>query len=321
MKTILTWIKPTSDQIHFGNYFWAVKPLLELQKQYEVFFMIADLHAFIWVQEKDYLHQASIKQAKLYIALWLDLEKVHIFRQHKIPAHSELNWIISCLTPFGTLRRMHAFKDAVAKNKIEKINAGLFNYPTLMAADILLYNPSYVPVGQDQKQHVEYAQDIAEKFNNKYGETFIIPKELIDTNIAKIPWIDGRKMSKSYNNFIWLLDDEDEILKKTKRVVTDSIPLWTPKNPDECNLYNMLKLFINDEENKNIREKYLTWNFSFKEMKELLFNKIIEFVRPVQEKYNNITDEEVEKILEEKEKIANKIANENIQKVYKAIWF
>jgi len=320
MKTILTWIKPTADQIHFWNYFWAVKPVLELQKEYDTFFMIADLHAFIWVQEKNYIKQASIKQAKLYISLWLDFKKAKIFRQHKVHAHTELNWIVSCLTPFGTLRRMHAFKDAVAKDKIEKINAGLFNYPTLMAADILLYNPDFVPVWQDQKQHIEYTQDIAEKFNKLYVETINIPKERINNKIAKVPWIDGRKMSKSYNNFIGLLDSENEILQKTKRILTDSIPLWTPKNPDECNLYNLLKLFITEQEDKNIREKYLSWNFSFKEMKELIFNKIIEFVRPVQEKYKNISDEEVIKILENSEKIANNIANENMKKIYKAIW-
>lgn len=320
MKTVLTWIKPTADQIHFWNYFWAVKPLLELQKDYNIFFMIADLHAFIGVQEKNYIKQASIKQAKLYLSLWLDLEKVKIFRQHKVHAHTEFNWIISCLTPFGTLRRMHAFKDAVAKDKIEKINAGLFNYPTLMAADILLYNPDFVPVWQDQKQHIEYAQDIAEKFNKLYGETIKLPKELIDNKIAKVPWIDGRKMSKSYNNFIGLLDSENEILKKTKRILTDSIPLWTPKNPDECNLYNLLKLFITEQEDKNIREKYLSWNFSFKEMKELIFNKIMEFIKPVQEKYKNISDEEVIKILENNEKLANNIANENMKKIYEAIW-
>jgi len=319
MKTVLTWIKPSADQIHFWNYFWAVKPLLEMQKEHQIYFMIADLHAFIGVQEKWVLSKSSINQAKIYISCGIDLEKVLLFRQHKVPAHTELNWILSCLTPFGTLRRMHAFKDATAKWKVENISAGLFNYPTLMAADILLYNPDLVPVGQDQKQHIEYTQDIAEKFNRLYGETFKIPKEYIDTKIAKIPGIDGRKMSKSYNNFIWILDSEEEILKKTKRVLTDSIPLWTPKNPDECNLYNMLKLFLTDEENQAVREKYNTWNFSFKEMKELLFEKIMNFVKPIQEKYNNLTDEEVIKILEKNEKKVNQIANENIKKIYQAI--
>ena len=320
MWTILTWLKPSADQIHLWNYFAAVKPVLDLQKEHDVFLMIADLHAFTSVHEKDFIWKANINQAKIYIASWIDLEKVTLFRQHKVRAHTELNWILSCLTPFGTLRRMHAFKDATANDKTEKISAGVFNYPTLMAADILIYNPDLVPVGQDQKQHIEYAQDIAEKFNRLFWETFKIPKEFINKEVAKVPWIDGRKMSKSYNNYIWILDDENTLLKKTKRVVTDSIPLGTPKNPNECNLYNMLKLFITEDENQVIRKKYETWNFSFKEMKELLYNKILTFLKPIQEKYNSLSDEEVIKILEENEKKANQIANENIKKVYTAIW-
>ena len=320
MKTLLTWITPSADQIHIWNFFGAVKPLLDMQKENNIYFMIADLHAFISKQEKNFIHQASLNQAKIYIASWLDLEKVILFRQHKVAAHSQLNWILSCLTTLWVLKRMHAFKDKAWKWKQENISAWLFNYPTLMAADILLYDPDLIPVGQDQKQHLEYTQDIAEKFNRNYWEIFKIPKEYINKEVPTITWIDGRKMSKSYNNFIWLLDSEEEILKKTKRVLTDSIPLWTAKNPDECNLYNMLKLFLNEEENKIIREKYNTWNFSFKEMKELLFEKIMAFVRPIQEKYNNLTDEEVIKILEKNEEKANKIANEKIQKVYDAIW-
>ena len=320
MKTILTWITPSADQIHIWNYFWAVKPLLDMQKENNIYFMIADLHAFISKQEKNFIQQASLNQAKIYIASWLDLEKVILFRQHKVPAHSQLNWILSCLTTLWVLKRMHAFKDKAWKWKQENISAWLFNYPTLMAADILLYNPDLVPVGQDQKQHIEYAQDIAEKFNRNYGETFQIPKEFINKEVATITWIDGRKMSKSYNNFIWILDSEEQILKNVKRITTDSIPLGTAKNPDECNLYKLLKLFLTEEENWQIRDKYLTWNFSFKEMKELLFKKIIEFVKPIQEKYNQLSDEEVIKILEQNESKANQIANQNIQKVYDMIW-
>ena len=321
MSTILTWITPSADQIHIGNYFWAVKPLLNMQKEHNIYFMIADLHAFISRQEKNFIHQASINQAKIYIASGLDLEKITLFRQHKVPAHSQLNWILSCLTTLWVLKRMHAFKDKAWKWKQENISAWLFNYPTLMAADILLYNPDLVPVGQDQKQHIEYAQDIAEKFNRLYGETFKIPKEYINKEVATVIWIDGRKMSKSYNNFIWILDSEEKILKNTKKILTDSIPLGTAKNPDECNLYNMLKLFLTEEENQVIREKYLTWNFSFKEMKELLFNKIMKFVKPIQEKYNNLTDEEVIRILEKNEAKANEVANKNIKKVYDMIGY
>lgn len=320
MSIILTWIKPSADQIHLWNYFWAVKPLLELQKENKIFFMIADLHAFTTVHKKDIIWKSAINQAKIYIACWIDLNKILLFRQHKVPAHTELNWILSCITPFWTLRRMHAFKDAISKWTQENISAWVFNYPTLMAADILMYNPDYVPVWADQKQHVEYAQDIAQKFNNLFWETFKIPKEVINQKVAKVPWTDGRKMSKSYNNFIWILDDNKSILKATKRIPTDSIPIWTPKNPDECNVYNMLKLFLENEEDKIIREKYETWKFSFKDMKELLYNKIIDFVEPIQKKYNNITDEEVEKILIENEKKANNITNKNMQKIYSSIW-
>ena len=320
MWTVLTWIKPSADQIHLWNYFWAVKPLLELQKKHKVFFMIADLHALTTVHQKDFIWKASLNQAKIYLACWLDLNKVTLFRQHKVPAHTELNWIFSCITPFGMLRRMHAFKDAIAKDKTEKISAWVFNYPTLMAADILIYNPDFIPVWQDQKQHVEYAQDIAQKFNHLFWETFKIPKELIDTNVAKVPWIDGRKMSKSYDNYIWILDDKDTIFKKTRRIVTDSIPLGTPKNPDECNVYNLLKLFLTEEENKEIRQKYETWNFSFKEMKDLLYNKLINFLEPIQQKYKDLSDEEVIKILEENEEKCRTITNQTMKKVYEAIW-
>jgi len=320
MWTVLTWIKPSANQIHLWNYFWAVKPLLELQKKHKVFFMIADLHALTTVHQKNFIWKASLNQAKIYLACWLDLNKVTLFRQHKVPAHTELNWIFSCITPFGMLRRMHAFKDAIAKDKTEKISAWVFNYPTLMAADILIYNPDFVPVWQDQKQHVEYAQDIAQKFNHLFWETFKIPKELIDTNVAKVPWIDGRKMSKSYDNYIWILDDKDTIFKKTRRIVTDSIPLGTPKNPDECNVYNLLKLFLTEEENKKIRQKYETWNFSFKEMKDLLYNKLINFLEPIQQKYRNLSDEEVIKILEENEEKCRTITNKTMKKVYESIW-
>ena len=320
MWTVLTWIKPSADQIHLWNYFWAVKPLLSLQKENDVFFMIADLHAFTTVHEKWVIWKSAIKQAKIYVACWIDLNKVILFRQHKIPAHTELNWILSCITPFGILRRMHAFKDAINKKKQENISAWVFNYPTLMASDILLYAPDYVPVWADQKQHVEYAQDIAQKFNNLFWETIKIPKEIINKKIAKIPWIDGRKMSKSYNNFIWILDDEETILKATKKIISDSIPLWTPKKPDECNIYNMLKLFLDENEDKIIREKYNTWNFSFKEMKQLLYEKLITFTKPIQKKYYNITDEEIKEILIENEKKVNNIANKNMEKIYNAIW-
>ncbi len=320
MWVVLTWIKPSADQIHLWNYFWAVKQLLELQKKHTVFFMIADLHTLTTFHNKWIIWKSAINQAKIYLSCWLDLNNVILFRQHKVPAHAELNWILSCVTPFWMLKRMHAFKDAIWKDKHEIISAWVFNYPTLMASDILIYNADLVPVWQDQKQHVEYAQDIAQKFNNLFWETFKIPKELIDKNIAKIPWIDWRKMSKSYNNYIWILDSKEVLLKKIKRITTDSIPLWTPKNPDECNVYNILKLFLNKEEDANIRKQYKTWNFSFKSIKDLLYKKLLDFLIPIQEKYNTLSDTYVIDILKKNEKKANLIANKTLEKVYNNIW-
>lgn len=321
MSTILTWIKPTADQIHLGNYFGAVKPILELQKNNKIFFMIADLHALITIHEKNAIWKSSAKQAKIYIAAWLDFKNWILFRQHKVPQHAELNRVLSCMTGFGQLRRMHAFKDAVANKKQDNISAWVFNYPTLMAADILLYDAELVPVWIDQKQHVEHTKDIAQRFNWIYWNILTIPKELINSDIAKIPWIDGRKMSKSYDNFIWILDEDDTILKRTKSVISDTIAMWTPKNPDECTIYNMLKHLIDEDENWKIRQDYQTWNFSFKNMKELLYEKMVAFIAPIRQRYNEITDEEVEKILEENENKARQIAEMKIKEIYKAIWF
>jgi len=320
MSSILTWITPSAEQIHIGNYFWAVKPLLDMQKNNHIYFMIADLHAFISKQEKDFIHKASLNQAKIYLACWIDLNNVLLFRQHKIAAHTQLNWILSCLTTLWVLKRMHAFKDKVWKLKQENISAWLFNYPTLMASDILLYNPDLVPVWKDQKQHIEYAQDIAEKFNKKYWNVFNIPKEFINKELATIIWTDGRKMSKSYNNFIWILDKDEDILKKIKKIPTDSIPLWDSKNPDDCNVYKLLRLFLDKDEDIIIRDKYITWNFSFKEMKELLFTKIVSFLSPIQKRFIQLSDGEIEQILIKNEEKVSIIAQKNIDVIYNAIW-
>lgn len=321
MSTILTWIKPTADQIHIWNYFGAVKPMLELQKENKIFFMIADLHALTTVHEKNLIWRSSINQAKIYIASWIDFESGILFRQHKVAQHTELNRVLSCMTGFGQLRRMHAFKDAVASKRQENISAWVFNYPSLMAADILLYDAELVPVWVDQKQHVEHTKDIAQRFNWIYWDVLTIPKELINSNIAKIPWIDWRKMSKSYDNFIWILDDNETILKRTKSVISDSIAMWTPKNPDECTIYNILKHLITEEENWKIRQNYQTWNFSFKNMKELLYEKMISFISPIRKKYKEITDQEVKQILEENERKARDLAFKKIKDIYAAIWF
>ncbi len=306
MKKIFTGLKPTSDQIHIANYFAAVKPILDYQedKSKNLTLFIADLHSLNLVHKKNLIGKYTIKQAKIYLACGLDPKKTLFFRQSHVASHSQLQWILTALTHIGYMKRMHAYKDAIAKWNENDITVGTFCYPILMASDILLYSPDEVPVGKDQKQHVEFARDIAQKFNRIYGETFKLPEPVIPSEIWSIPGLDGRKMSKSYNNYIGILDDEKTILKKVKTIVTDNLSIEESKNPDICNVYNIMKLFLDKEENEKIRAWYTEWGVSYKDIKMYLYDKIMEFVKPIQEKYSQISDEEVKHILEEWEKKA-----------------
>lgn len=322
MKTILTWIKPTADQIHIWNYFGALKQVLEYQKDSDkkLILFIADLHSLNVIHSKWAIGQYTIKQAKIYLACWLDVTKTLFFRQSKVPAHTQLNWVLAAITNLGYMKRMHAYKDAVAKWKQDEITMGTFNYPILMAADILLYDPDLVPVGKDQKQHLEFTRDIAQKFNRLFWETFKVPQPYIQTEVATVKWIDWRKMSKSYNNYIWLLDDEQTILKKVRSIITDNKPIEEPKNPDECNIYSILKLFLSEKEDKTVRKWYTQWWKPYKDIKMFLYEKILSFVKPIQQKYSQISDEEVVNILEKWETRANQIANKKIKQIFENIW-
>jgi tryptophanyl-tRNA synthetase len=324
MKRILTGIKPTGDQIHLGNYFGAMKPFLNLTKQEEdseFFLFLANMHGFTQTQEAETLKKRSLMILKLYLACGMDPKKVHIYNPADIPGHAQLNRVFTCLTNIGTMERMHSYKDAVEKGLLEDFGMGTFCYPILMAADILLYDADYVPIGKDQKQHLEYARDIAEKFNRMYGETFKVPEPLIQESVALIPGIDGRKMSKSYNNFIGLLEEENSMLKKVKQIPTDAKAIEEPKNPDECNVYNLTKLFLTPEEDKELRNKYEAGGLSYKYAKEYLFEKMKETLDPIKANYNQISDEEVSKILKEHSKKANEIAEKKIKEVYNKIGF
>src|SRR3989338_5334667 len=218
-KILLSGVKPTGRP-HIGNYFGAMKQFVDLQHDYDCYFFIADLHALTLVLNREEMSQAIYDVALDYLAIGLDPAKVTIFKQSDVPAHSELAWIFECITTMPYLMRAHAFKDAEAKDK--EINVGTFNYPMLMAADILLYDTDVVPVGQDQNQHVEIARDTAEKFNRIFGETFKLPEPLILAQVAIVPGMDGRKMSKSYGNTIPLFATDEEIEKAVMTIVTDS---------------------------------------------------------------------------------------------------
>jgi tryptophanyl-tRNA synthetase len=309
-KNLFSGVKPTGRP-HIGNYFGAMEQFIELSRdeQYDCYFMIADYHALNLIQNREELKKNIIDLAIDYLSIGLDPTKSVIFKQSDVSAHTELAWIFDSITTMPYLMRAHAFKDAEAKNK--EINVGTFNYPMLMASDILLYDSHVVPVGQDQKQHIEYTRDTAIKFNNIFGDTFIIPEPLILENVATIPGTDGRKMSKSYKNTIPLFSTREEIIKAVMSIITDSsgdLPI---------NVYNIHKLFKSENELKTL---YSIKN-NYKAIKEALIEDIDTFMKPLREKRASIQDNIpfVEKILEEGGQKANHIAQKKLSIVKKNI--
>ena len=280
-KRLLSGVKPTGAP-HIGNYFGAMRQFVNLQDEYEAFIMIADYHALNFIQNKKEMEENIINVTLDYLGIGLDPEKVTIFKQSDISAHTELAWIFDTITTMPYLMRAHAYKDAEAKNK--EISVGTFNYPMLMAADILLYDPEIVPVGSDQKQHVEYARDTAQKFNNIYGETFLMPKAMIMPDVATIPGTDGQKMSKSYKNTIPLFASDEEIKKAVMSIVTDSKTPDESKDPETCNIFSLHKLFLQGESLENLRSRYIKGGLGYKESKELLLEEILKLVTPMRER-------------------------------------
>jgi tryptophanyl-tRNA synthetase len=284
-QVILTGVKP-SNRPHIGNYFGAMKPMVDLQNdtttdETNIYVFLADLHALTTVQNGAKLKQFSEDLIIDYLAIGLNPEKVIIFKQSEIPEHTLLNWIFNCITTVPYLSRAHAYKDAVAKSK--EANVGLFDYPLLMAADILMYDTDIVPVGQDQKQHVEYARDTAEKFNFIYGETFKLPKPLIVEEIGNLPGNDGRKMSKSYGNHLPLFSTDEEIKKFVMSIKTDSKGIEEPKNPDEDLLFAFHKLLSQDQL-PELTKRYQEGSIGYKESKEILIANLIKFIAPLRDK-------------------------------------
>ncbi len=271
-KVLLSGIQP-SGRPHIGNYFGAMKQFVDLQDEYESYIFIADYHALHTLRDPKMMNQ-NIKDVLLdYLAIGLDPKKVTIYKQSDISEHTELAWIFDTLVTMPYLMRAHAFKDAEAKNK--EISVGTFNYPVLQSADILLYDVDIVPVGADQKQHIEIARDIALKFNNQYGEVFKLPESLIMENVAIVPGTDGQKMSKSYGNIIPLFGSEEEIKKSVMGIVTDSGE-GIPEN-----VYNIHKLFRTEEELNKIYEEN---KGKYKILKDLLLEDIEKLVKPMREK-------------------------------------
>lgn len=304
-KILLSGVKPTG-KVSIANYFGAMKQFVDLANEYESYIFIADYHALNFIQDKKEMQENIIDILLDYLAIGLDPEKVTLFKQSDILEHTELTWIFDTITTVPYLERAHAYKDALAKGK--EVNVGTFNYPMLMAADILLYGPDVVPVGQDQKQHVEYARDTAQKFNRIFGETFKLPKEIIMKDLENIPGLDGRKMSKSYNNTIPLFAEYDEIKKCVMSIVTDSSG-GIPQN-----VYVIHKLIRPESELKKIYEEKAG---KYKELKELLIEDLEKFIAPLRERRKEFTKDipKALKILKEGGEKAKLIASKKMDEV------
>ena len=318
MTRILTGIQP-SGQLHWGNYFGAIRPMLEAQKgANDLYFFIADLHAFTTVRDPE-LFRANQKNIILdYLALGLDPEKSIFYRQSDVVVHTELAWYLNCICNIGTLERAHSFKDKKAKGL--EANAGLFTYPMLMAADILLYSVDEVPVGKDQKQHVEMARDIAQKFNNQFGNVFKLPKPAIAEHVQTIPGLDGQKMSKSYGNTISIFESEKKLKKQINSIKTASVEMGDPIDPEICPVFSFHKLF----ETPNLdmlAVQYKTGKIGFGGSKKLLFETVWEYFRPARERRVELEKnfDQVEAIMKKGAEKASVIANKKMEEVRKAI--
>jgi tryptophanyl-tRNA synthetase len=303
MKRLLTGLQP-SGSLHIGNYLGALKPFVETYQSYESFLMVVDYHALTTLRDPKKLRENIIDVVKTYVAVGVDPEKATIFAQSQVQEHTELAWILECLVTVPFLELSHAYKDKIAKGL--EANAGLFNYPMLMAADILLYDTDVVPVGEDQRQHLEYAREAAAKFNNAYGQTFNEPKEMINKEIAVIPGIDGKKMSKSYGNTIPLFASKDEIAKAVMSIVTDS------SGDRPVNVWNIHKTIRDETELESI---YAENAGKYKNLKEALIADIEALVMPMRMKYDSLTEEDVRSVLKKGSDRAREVASRKMSDV------
>jgi len=308
MKRLFTGLQPSGDAIHIGNYFGALKPFLGLYEGYESLLCVVDYHALTTIRDPEVLRKNTIHVAKAYLAVGVDPSKAIIFRQSAVAAHTELAWIFECLVTVPFLMQSHAYKDKTAKGL--EATAGLFNYPMLMASDILLYDTDIVPVGKDQEQHLEYARDVAGKFNRSYSKIFKEPETHIQKEVAVVPGIDGEKMSKSYKNTIPLFAPEDEVRDAIMKIMTDS-DATIPQN-----VHAIHSLFKNSSELDSL---YSENKGNYKFLKDALANDLLEYFSDARKSYNTLSDSKVETILKEGEERANSIAEAKMREVRKAI--
>src|ERR1041385_478952 len=322
MSRILTGIQ-SSGRPHLGNLLGAIIPAIKLSKLpgNESFFFIADLHSMTTIKDAK-VREANVQAvAAAWLAFGFDIEKNMLYRQSRIPEVCELTWYLNCITPFPMLANAHSFKDK--SEKLSDVNAGLFTYPVLMAADIILYDANFVPVGKDQRQHLEMARDIANSFNLLYGETFVLPEAKIEETVMTIPGTDGQKMSKSYGNIIDIFLPDKELRKQVMSIVTASTPMEAPKNPDKDNVFAIYKLVANEDQTETLRNKYLAGNFGYGHAKQELYDLLIQKYSKEREAFNYYMNNipELERTLEKSEAKATAIATEVIGRVRKKLGF
>lgn len=315
---VLSGIQP-SGGLHIGNYFGAMRQHIQLQGEHDCFYFIADYHALTSNPSPAEVTQRALDVTMDYLALGLDNEKTVFWRQSDVPEVTELTWLLSCVTPMGLLQRCTSYKEKVAQGISS--NHGLFAYPVLQAADILIYKSDLVPVGADQKQHIEVTRDIAIRFNNAYGEIFTIPSEHIIESVAVVPGTDGQKMSKSYGNTIEIFEPEKIVRKKVMRIVTDSTPVDSPKNPDNCSVFALLKLVASCEELAGWEKRYREGGMGYGEAKERLAELLIDYFKPYREQRTELEGNVnyVRKVLADGAERAKAVAGKTLAQARKAM--
>ncbi|PKQ68865.1 tryptophan--tRNA ligase [Raineya orbicola] len=323
MARILTGIQ-SSGRPHLGNLLGAILPAIEMSKNpaNESFFFIADFHSLTTIKNAQERIQNTQAIAAAWLAFGFDTEKNYFYRQSRIPEVCELTWYLNCFTPYPMLANAHSFKDK--SENLADVNAGLFDYPVLMAADILLYDAEFVPVGKDQQQHLEITRDIAQKVNFHYQEEiFVIPEAQINESVMTIPGTDGRKMSKSYNNYIDIFLPSKELKKQIAKIVTDATPLEEPKNPDTCNVFKIYSLLASPAEMEQMRQNYLKGGYGYGHAKQALQELIESKFQNERERFNEFIQnpELLEKTLQKGEAKAREVAHQTLQRVRKVMGF
>ncbi len=322
MSRILTGIQ-SSGKPHLGNLLGAIMPAIELSKNKEndSFFFIADLHSLTTIKDPKLRIENTNAVAAAWLACGFDTNENTFYRQSRVPACTELTWYLNCFTPYPMLANAHSFKDKA--DKLSDVNAGLFDYPVLMASDILLYDADYVPVGKDQKQHLEMTRDMATSFNHQFGEVFTVPEALIDDQVMTIPGTDGQKMSKSYGNIIDVFLPEKKLRKNVMQIVTDSTPLEEPKNPDTCNIFAIYQLIASDDQTMEMRKKYEGGNYGYGHAKQELFELLLNKFSTERERYDYYMENlsELEDQLKKGEEKAAIVAAEVLNRVKTKLGF